>query len=478
MLFIINTSKSIWKYKLKEECGIFGVYHLPENTASQMTYYGLFALQHRGQESAGIAVNNGDDILWYKGQGLVNEVFDKRMLAYLDGDSGIGHVRYSTSGDSNLENAQPLIMNYRDGKIALVHNGNLINADEKKQELEKKGAFFQTDSDSEVILALIARFSLQTESLEEAITRVMKEIRGGYSIILLTKEKMVGFRDPHGLRPLCLGQKDGSYIFASESTAFKTIGGEYVRDVNPGEIVTVENGGIKSCRAIKSEGHFCSFEYIYFSRPDSYIGGLSVYSARVAMGRQLFHEHPVDADIVISIPDSGTPAAIGYAYASGIPFEQGLFRSPYVGRTFIKPSQDLREAGVNAKLSPLVENIRGKRIVMVDDSIVRGTTIKRIIQMMRKAGALEIHVMISSPPVAHSCYYGIDTPDPEKLIAANYTVAEITKIIEADSLHYLSSEGLDVALANVETGLCKACFDGKYPVELEGMKYEIQRCGG
>lgn len=459
---------------LKEECGLFGVFGLPKNSASDILYYGLFALQHRGQESAGMAViQNGDDMLYYKGRGLVNEVFNKNMLAYLDGNSGIGHVRYSTTGGSNLENAQPLVMNYRDGKIALVHNGNLVNDGELRNKMEKQGVLFQTTSDSEVILASIARQSLKSDSLEKAIEETMKVIKGGYSILLLTKGKLIAFRDPHGIRPLGIGKKDGYYLFASESAAVRTIGGEYIRDVMPGEIVTVDKNGLHSVRPFKEKGHFCSFEYIYFSRPDSYIGGVSVYNARVEMGRQLYRENKIKADIVISVPDSGTPAAIGYAYESGVPYVQGFFRSPYVGRTFIKPSQDLRDAGVNSKLSPLIENIWGKSIVMVDDSIVRGTTIKRIIDGLKKAGATEIHVMISSPPVTDSCYYGIDTPSKDKLIAGYHTIPEIKNIVKANSLHYLSEKGLKNALKNTETGLCTACFNGKYPVKIEVKEDEI-----
>ena len=463
---------------LKEECGVFGIFGLPENTASEMIYYGLFGLQHRGQESAGMAViHNGNDMLFYKGQGLVNDVFDKRMLSYLEGNSGIGHVRYSTTGGSNQENAQPLVMNYRDGKIALVHNGNLINDSELRLEMEKQGALFQTTSDSEVILAYIAKLSLKLDSLEAAISETMSVIKGGYSILLLTNGKLIAFRDPNGLRPLCIGKKDGYYVFASESSALRTIGGEYIRDVMPGEIVSVDKNGMQSLRPFKEKGTFCSFEYIYFSRPDSTLGGISVYNARVAMGRQLYKEHKVRADIVISVPDSGTPAAYGYAEESGIPYVQGFFRSPYVGRTFIKPSQDMREMGVNTKLSPLIENVWGKSIVMVDDLIVRGTTIRRIVEGLKKAGATEVHVMISSPPVTHSCYYGIDTPHRQKLIASDHSVEEIRELITAESLHYLSEEGLQEVLNDSETGLCTACFNGNYPVKLKEEVDEIQGCG-
>ena len=399
------------------------------------------------------------------------------MLSYLEGNSGIGQVRYSTTGGSNQENAQPLVMNYRDGKIALVHNGNLINDKELRLEMEKQGALFQTTSDSEVILAYIARQSLKTDSLETAIAETMEIIKGGYSILLLTNGKIIAFRDPNGLRPLCIGKKDGSYVFASESSALRTIGGEYIRDVMPGEIVSIDKNGLQSTRPYKAKGSFCSFEYIYFSRPDSIMGGISVYNARVAMGRQLFKENGVKADIVISIPDSGTPAAYGYAYESGIPYVQGFFRSPYVGRTFINPSQDMRETGVNTKLSPLIENVWGKSIVMVDDSIVRGTTIRRIVEALKKAGATEVHVMISSPPVTHSCFYGIDTPSREKLIAANHNIEEIRELIEAESLHYLSEEGLHLVLKDSESGLCTACFNGIYPVKLKEEINEVQGCG-
>jgi amidophosphoribosyltransferase len=451
---------------LNEECGVFGVFGMPEAKASDLIYYGLFALQHRGQETAGMAViRQRQQMLYYKGEGLVNDVFDKRMLTYLEGESGIGHVRYSTTGGTNRDNAQPLVMNYRDGKIALVHNGNLVNDAALREAMEKEGVLFQTTSDSEVILAHIARLSLQMDSLEAAVAETMRIIRGGYSIILLTQDKIIAFRDPNGLRPLSIGKQAGYYIFSSESAAMTTIGADYIRDIKPGEIVSVDATGLHShLTSANGDSHLCSFEYIYFARPDSHMAGLSIYQARVQMGRQLYREFPVDADIVISVPDSGTPAAIGYAYESNIPFVQGFFRSPYVGRTFIKPSQEMREAGVDAKLAPLRENVWGKRIVMVDDSIVRGTTIRRIVSALRTAGAVEVHVMISSPPVIDSCYYGIDTPSRQHLIAANHTVEEIRLQTGADSLHYLSEAGLETVLEKAETGLCMACFNSKYPV--------------
>lgn len=450
--------------ELHEECGVFGIYNFPDRHAAVHTYYGLFAQQHRGQESAGIAVTENGKMKYHKKQGLVQEVFDEEMLAFLGGDSAIGHVRYSTTGKNIVENVQPIVRNYREGKIALAHNGNLINAHELRDEMENLGAIFQTTTDSEVILAQLVKNRLTTESLEEAIQETMQIIRGGYSVLVLTNDKLIAFRDALGIRPLTLGIVGDSYCFASESAAIQMVGGEVIRDVAPGEIISLSREGLQSIRVFTESSRFCSFEYIYFARTDSNLNGLNVYSARLEMGRQLFREHGVMADMVIDVPSSGMAAALGYSYESGIPFGRGFFRNSYVGRTFIKPAQNMREAGVNAKLAPITENVKGKRLIMVDDSIVRGTTIRRIVQSLRDAGAVEVHVMVSSPPVRYSCFYGIDTPKRQHLIAAKHSVAEIQQEIGADSLHYLSLEGLRHTLSGASTGSCLACFNGDYPI--------------
>ncbi len=453
--------------KLQEECGLFGMFNGAENNAAELTYYGLFAQQHRGQESAGIASSDGNTITYYKDEGLVQEVFDQKILKFLSGHHAIGHVRYSTTGSNRFENAQPLVINYHDGQMGLAHNGNLVNTSVLAGELEQQGAIFQSTTDSETILKLIARHAQTEDTLEAAVRQTMNQIRGGYSILLITADRLIAFRDPNGLRPLCMGKLGAATLFASESCAIDAVRGEFVRHVRPGEIVSVSADGITSDIVDVQETNFCSFEFVYFARTDSDLEGLNVYQARINMGHQLYRESQRKADLVIDIPDSGTAAAIGYSQASGVPFDKGFYRNAYIGRTFIKPSQDLREIGVNFKLSPIQHNVAGKSVIMIDDSIVRGTTMTRIVASLRKAGAREIHVMISSPPVSYSCFYGIDTPNREQLIAGTHSVEEIRRVIGADSLTYLSLDGLRSSLKESDLGSCFACFEGKYPVNLE-----------
>jgi len=453
--------------KLHEECGVFGLFNTETAETSQLIYYGLFALQHRGQESAGIAVSDGEQLSYYKDEGLVQEVFDPKILNFLNGVHGIGHVRYSTTGGTTYENAQPVVIVSSQGQMALTHNGNLVNTDALMADLKSQGATFQSNTDSETILKLIAKHTLECGDIAEAIKLTMGVIRGGYSILLLTPDKLYAFRDPLGLRPLIMGKRDNAYIFASESCAIDSIRGDIIRDVHPGEIVSVDRNGIHSEQLKTGLTHLCSFEYVYFARTDSVIDGLNVYAARVNMGRHLFVETGRTADIVIDIPDSGTSAALGYSQASGITFSKGFYRNAYIGRTFISPHQDLREIGVNFKLSPIRQNVEGRSVIMIDDSIVRGTTITRIVRSLRRAGAREVHVMITSPPVKYSCFYGIDTPDRQQLIAADKPVADIAIEIGADSLSYLSNAGLQASLADAGLGICTACFDGDYPVPLE-----------
>jgi amidophosphoribosyltransferase len=457
--------------KLKEECGIFGIYGGDKQGLSRITYYGLYALQHRGQESAGIAVCSGGRIRHYKQMGLVSEIFNDDILEDLQGTIACGHVRYSTTGDSNITNAQPLVVRYRNGSLALAHNGNLVNAGELRKQLENDGVIFQTSIDSEVIANLLAR--LDRGDIIEAVKETMKRVRGAYALVIMTGSKLIGVRDPNGIRPLSLGMKDGSYVLSSESCAFDTIGARLIRDVEPGEIVVIDEKGLKSYFAdMPGSNRLCVFEYIYFGRPDSIMDGKNIYMARKRSGAILFREHPADADIVISVPDSGTAAAIGYSEASGIPFVEGLVKNRYVGRTFIKPKQRMREIGVTLKLNVLEDIVKGKRVVMVDDSIVRGTTSRRLVQMIKNAGATEVHFRVSSPPVQYPCYFGIDTPSKRDLIGANYTVEDIRDMIGADSLGYLSLEGLKEAVGR-DIFYCDACFSGNYPMEVpvEGDKF-------
>lgn len=457
--------------KLKEECGIFGVYNNNDFDTARMTYYGLFSLQHRGQESAGIAVNNDGTILYRKEMGMVTEIFDDYVLDYLKGHKAIGHVRYSTSGESLAENAQPLVIKYTKGHMALAHNGNLTNANQLKAELEEQGTIFQTTTDSEVIAALLSRNRIKHNSLEEALEAVMGIVKGAYSLLLLTPHKLIAARDPLGMRPLVIGKKQDSYVFASESCSFDALGVELVRDVKPGEIVVCDKDGIRSIQT-KTPGKsaMCLFEYVYFARPDSIIEGLEVFSTRFKAGQVLAKEYPVDADVVIGVPDSGYGAAQGYAYELGIPFVNGFMKNRYVGRTFIQPDQEMRELGVHLKLNPIRSLVEGKKVVMIDDSIVRGTTSRHIVNLLKKAGAKEVHVRISSPPVKYSCYFGIDTPERKKLVASVRTIDEIKEMICADSLGYISMEGLIETCKGAKCDFCTACFKGNYPINIDGQE--------
>ena len=456
--------------KLREECGVFGMYDLDGKDVAASIYYGLFALQHRGQESCGIAVSetNGPKgkVTSYKGMGLVNEVFTGEELDQMKGDIGVGHVRYSTAGASTRENAQPLVLNYVKGTLALAHNGNLINAPELREELAYSGAIFQTTIDSEVVAYHIARERVNTRNVESAVLNAMKKIKGAYSLVIMSPRKLIGARDPYGFKPLCIGKRDHAYIITSETCALETLGAEYVRDIEPGEVVTITKDGIKSDTSMclpKEKQARCIFEYIYFARPDSHIDGVSVYGSRIKAGRFLAMDSPVEADIVVGVPESGNAAAMGYAMESGIPYGTAFVKNGYVGRTFIKPKQRTRESSVKIKLNVLREAVAGKRVIMIDDSIVRGTTSDRIVKMLRDAGATEVHMRVSSPPFLWPCYFGTDIPEREQLIAYNRSVEDIRRIIGADSLGYLKVERLK-ELAN-GLDICQGCFTGNYPME-------------
>lgn len=454
---------------LHEECGVFGMYDLDGNDVASSIYYGLFALQHRGQESCGISVSDTFgprkvDLL--KGMGLVNEVFNSENLSKLHGNIGVGHVRYSTAGESIPSNAQPLVINYVKGTLMLAHNGNLINANELRDELAYTGAIFQTTIDSEVIAYLVARERINAKTAQEAVTNAMKKLRGAYALVISSPRKLIGARDPFGFKPLCIGKRDNAYILASETCALDTIGAEFVRDVLPGEVVTIDKDGIKSDTSMclpKAKEARCVFEYIYFARPDSNFDGVSVYHSRIMAGRFLAMDSPVEADVVVGVPESGNAAAMGYAMESGIPYGTAFVKNSYVGRTFIKPQQKSRESSVRIKLNVLKEAVCGKRVIMIDDSIVRGTTSDRIVQMLKDAGATEVHVRISSPPFLYECYFGTDIPSRDQLIAHNRTIEEINEIIGADSLGYLRVERLKEIAGGL--GICTGCFDEKYPME-------------
>ncbi len=450
-----------------EECGVFGIHGHPE--AANMTYLGLYALQHRGQESAGIACSDGEVITFHKEMGLVADIFSEEILSRLPGRSAIGHVRYSTTGSSELKNAQPVVVDFESGSIAVAHNGNLVNAQEIKRELEVEGSIFQSTMDTEVIVHLIARS--RKERIEDRIVDALNQVRGAFSLLFLTPDKMIGIRDPHGIRPLVLGRmkgEDGGTVICSESCALDLIEAEFLREVDPGEMVVVDARGTETHRPfLPAMERLCIFEHVYFSRPDSIMGGKSIYEVRKELGRQLAREHPAEADVVIPVPDSGVPAALGYSEASGIPFEMGLIRNHYVGRTFIEPQQSIRHFGVKIKLNAVRGVVNGKRVVVVDDSIVRGTTGRKIIKMIRAAGAKEIHVRISSPPTCYPCYYGIDTPLRRDLIAATHTLDEINTYLTSDSLGYLSIQGLHACVPTRKTTYCDACFTGNYTVPLE-----------
>ncbi len=450
--------------KLKEYCGVFGIYNNPN--AAYYTYLGLYALQHRGQESAGIAISDGVKISYSRGFGLVSSVFSERKLRELKGFMAIGHNRYSTSGASDSpDNIQPIVVSSKAGMLSIAHNGNIVNALDLRNQLEDEGSIFRGTTDSEVIVHLIVK-SRKTNIIEKTVD-ALEKLKGAYSLLIMTQDTILAARDPWGFRPLVMGEMEGSIVFASETCAFDLIGATYLRDVDPGEIVFVKDGNIESLKPFS--GDFkksqCIFEFIYFARPDSSIFGESVYSVRREFGKVLARESGVDADLVIAVPDSGLVPAIGYSEESGIPFQLGLIRNHYVGRTFIKPVQKMRDIGVKVKLNPIPELLEGKRIVVIDDSIVRGTTSRKIVKMIREAGAKEVHMRISSPPTKWPCYFGIDTPTKEQLIASTHSVKEISKFIGADSLAYLSLEGM-LSAVKCKSGFCTACFDGNYPVEI------------
>lgn len=454
--------------ELHEECGVFGMYDLDGGDVAPTIYYGLFALQHRGQESCGIAVSDTEGpkgkVLSSKGMGLVNEVFTPEDLEKLKGNIGVGHVRYSTAGASTRENAQPLVLNYIKGTLGLAHNGNLVNAPELRKELEWSGAIFQTTIDSEVIAYHIARERVNTATVEQAVIQALRKVKGSYSLIVMSPRKLIGARDPFGFRPLCIGKRNNAYVLASESCALDTIGAEFIRDVEPGEIVTITSeDGIVSHRDMCQEKHArCIFEYIYFARPDSVFDKMSVYESRIIAGRCLAKDSPVEADLVVGVPESGNAAALGYSLESGIPYGTAFVKNSYVGRTFIKPKQSQRESSVQVKLNVLRDAVKGKRVIMIDDSIVRGTTSDRIVSMLKDAGATEVHVRISSPPFLHPCYFGTDIPSEDQLIAHNRSIEEICGILGADSLGYLQLSRLNELTGGCQ--YCDGCFSGNYPI--------------
>lgn len=447
----------------KHYCGVFGIHGHPN--AAELTYYGLYALQHRGQESAGIVTSDGRTFRKHLGMGLVPQVFTGEILHGLVGPMAIGHTRYSTTGSSNIQNAQPLVVNCARGPIAIAHNGNLTNAAALRAELEECGSIFQTTTDSEIIVHLMAAPTAAGEA--NSLVRAVRRIQGAYSLVILTADELIGVRDPHGFRPLSLGRMaDGAWVLASETCAFDLIGAKLVRDVEPGEIVIINRDGVRSERPFADHARraFCIFEYVYFARPDSAIAGQSVYAARVRMGRQLAREHPIAADIVVPVPDSGNYAALGYSLESGIPYEMAFVRNHYVGRSFLQPSQLIRDFNVKVKLNLIADLVRGKRVIIVDDSIVRGTTSRARVTSLKEAGAKEVHVLVSCPPHKHPCVYGIDFPDRSKLMAANHGEDEIRRYLHADSLGYLSLDGMVEAVGHPKSAFCLACYDGQYPV--------------
>ena len=453
---------------LGEECGVFAIYD-PDGDCARTTYYGLYALQHRGQESCGIAVNNNRDITHYKDMGLVNDVFNDEILTKLDGKMAVGHVRYSTTGESMRENAQPLVLRYVKGNIAIAHNGNLVNKDELAQELSVTGAIFQTTTDTEMIAYTIAKERLNSKSVEEAVEKTINHLVGAFSLIVMSPQKLIAARDPWGFRPLCMGKKGDAIVFASETCALDSVGAEFVRDIEPGEIVVVQDGKISTIRThVGKKPHtMCIFEYLYFARPDSIIEGQSAHDSRMLAGKYLAQEFPVEADVVIGVPDSGLSAAMGYAKESGIPYDIGFVKNKYIGRTFIQPSQAMRENSVRIKLNVLKSTVEGKRVVMVDDSIVRGTTSKRIVSLLRHFGATEVHVRSSAPPFMFPCYFGTDVPSKDQLVACNYTMDGIKELIGADSIGFLSVNSLKKIIPNANCQFCDGCFSGKYPVDVD-----------
>ncbi len=454
---------------IKEECGVFGVYDLEGKNVAPSIYYGLTALQHRGQESCGIAVSNtkGDrgNISFHKDLGLVNEVLTPSYMGKISGDLGIGHVRYSTTGASVAENAQPLVLSYVKGTLALAHNGNLVNTEELKWELIQSGAIFHTTTDSEVIAFHIARERVHSASVEEAVLKTARKIKGAYGLVIMSPRKLIAVRDPFGLKPLCLGKRDSTYMVASESCALESVGAKFVRDLKPGEILTISRNGLVSNLELCQKNHaHCVFEYIYFARLDSKMDGVGIYDARIRGGKSLAKSFPVEADLVVGVPDSGITAAQGYAEESGIPFGLAFHKNSYIGRTFIKPTQEERESSVHMKLSVLESVVKGKRLILVDDSIVRGTTMANLIHMLKEAGAREVHVRVSSPPFLHPCYFGTDVPSNDQLIASGHSTEEIRQMIGADSLGYMEIPYLEGMAGGIP--LCKACFDGNYPMEI------------
>ncbi|MEE8835465.1 MAG: amidophosphoribosyltransferase [Eubacteriales bacterium] len=467
------TENTDFETGLKEECGVFGMYDLDGHDVSRSIYYGLEALQHRGQESCGIAVSDTSGpkgrVKSYKGLGLLSEVFHTGQFDSLSGNIGIGHVRYSTSGSLNINNAQPLVLNYLKGSLALAHNGNLVNALQLREEMENAGAIFHTSIDSEVIAHCIARERVNSGCIEDAVKKACDHIRGAFAIVLMSPRKLIGVRDPYGLRPLCIGQRDNAYVLASEDCALHSIGAHFIRDVKPGEVVTINSRGEISSEFLddvvprEKQAH-CIFEYIYFARLDSCIDGVEVYNARIRGGASLARCYPVDADIVAGVPDSGLAAAKGYSEASGIPYAIAFHKNSYVGRTFIKPSQDERESSVKIKLSVIGSVVKGKRVVLVDDSIVRGTTIANLIRTLKHCGATEVHVRISSPPFLHPCYFGVDVPSNKQLIASQMSVEQIRKKIGADSLGYMPIRELPDMVGDLP--ICRACFNNEYPMEV------------
>ncbi|MDR1028059.1 MAG: amidophosphoribosyltransferase [Clostridiales Family XIII bacterium] len=460
---------SRWDGHIHEECGVFGVASAPTGDINPAidTFLGLFSLQHRGQESCGIAVNNAGVITCRKDLGLLMEVFDEKKLRSMPGNSAIGHVRYSTTGAGNAENAQPIAVSHFKGNLAISHNGNLINAGALRHEIEQQGGIFHSTGDSEIIAYQIVRERLRSSSIQEALKNTMHRIKGAYSLLAMSPRKMLAARDPNGFRPLSVGRLRGHYIFASETCAIDAVGGEFIRDVRPGEIILIEDGALTSIDSgLKANPSFCSFEFIYFSRPDSVINGVSVELARRKMGRALARECGADADIIVAVPDSGLSAAAGYAEASGLPNVSGLIKNRYIGRTFIQPSQGRRERDVRLKLNPLSANVAGKRIVLIDDSIVRGTTSARIVSALRDAGATEVHLRVSAPPFRYPCYFGTDVPDRDKLIAVGRSEQDVAEMLGADSLAYLSHETLSRILEEEGCPPCTACFSGNYPLKL------------
>ena len=447
-----------------EECGVFGIYDREGLKIAPLVYYGLFALQHRGQESCGIAINNDGWIRCHKNMGLVSEVFTHDVIDSLEGTIAIGHVRYSTTGASILKNTQPLVTQYVKGTLSLAHNGNLTNAITLRRELEEEGAFFQTTVDSEIVAYLVAKERTKTHSVEAAVEKAMERIQGGYALLVMSPKKLIAARDPYGFKPLWMGRIGNSHVFASETCALDAVGAEYERDIEPGEIVVCDENGLRSirthCRGICK---MCIFEYIYFARPDSRIDGKSVYEARLQAGRLLARQHPVEADVVIGVPESGLDAASGFGEEAGIPVVRGFMKNTYIGRTFIKPAQDQRQEAVRIKLNPVAEAVKGKRVVLIDDSIVRGTTMANIVRMLREAGATAVHVRISSPPFVPPCYYGTDVPSKDLLIACQHTIPEICEILGADSLGYLEVDSLGELIGDKDHSFCDACFTGDYP---------------